>query len=390
MVIQKRKNKAGRTTGYVVLVVEPNPDGGRGKRHLVGTFRLKTDAETAEREAKDQISRGTFNPDPPAPKAVPTVAEAVAVWLDTKRNSVEPNTLSGYQVAARLHLLPALGSILIPELTHDDVQRQVNAWRDAGTGARTIHRCVMILRATLQREVKARAVPYNVADGIEKPGVKKRRELTIWTPQQMRDFLEVAENDTLFPFWHLTLLEGMRRSEALGLRWRDLRWSEDETTCTATIQQTVIPDSANGGKALVQSRTKTRAGGRTIVLSEQTVAALTLHRDRQRFRRSALVDVWPDHDLIVTTEIGGVVNPSTVKRKRVRLMERAGVPAISTHDLRHIAATIMLQGGTPGAVVSQKIGHSSYATTVDIYGHVMPSEQAQANAAIDAYLARGN
>jgi integrase len=71
-------------------------------------------------------------------------------------------------------------------------------------------------------------------------------------------------------------------------------------------------------------------------------------------------------------------------------MERAGVPAISTHDLRHIAATIMLQGGTPGAVVSQKIGHSSYATTVDIYGHVMPSEQAQANAAIDAYLARGN
>jgi integrase len=70
-------------------------------------------------------------------------------------------------------------------------------------------------------------------------------------------------------------------------------------------------------------------------------------------------------------------------------MERAGVPQITTHDLRHTAATIMLSAGTPAVIVSQKIGHSSIATTADIYGHVMPSDQAHANSAVEAFLERG-
>lgn len=386
MAISRRKDKHGRVIGYQVTVSVPDPATGRKRRRTLDTFLKRKDAEAAEREAKVAIQNGTFTLE--QPRQLPTFAEAVTVWMETKRHAIEPNTAAGYQSAIDHHLVPALGTIRIANLTHDDVQRQVNAWRDGGMGAQLIHRCTMILRASLQREVKARAIPYNVADGIEKPSVKKRRDLAIWSPDQMAAFLEACVESPLFPFWHLTVLEGMRRSEALGLRWRDLRWNADESGCTAVIVQTVVADQGGGGRALLQSRTKTRAGARSVVLTDATIAALKLHRDRQVFRRRALADVWGDHDLIVTNEIGEIVRPDSVKGHRIRLMKAAGVTQITTHDLRHVAATVMLQAGTPGAMVSQKIGHSSYATTVDIYGHLMPSEQAQANAAIHGYLAR--
>jgi integrase len=354
----------------------------------VGTYRTLKQAEIAERKAYDAIDAGTFEVEPPPPLKVTTVAEVVALWMETKRHTIEPNTAAGYQSSIDNHLVQALGHRDIATLTHDDVQRTVNAWRDAGKGAQLIHRCTMILRAALQREVRARLIPYNVADGIEKPSVKKRRDLTIWSPAQMAAFLAAANGDALFPFWHLTLLEGMRRSEALGLRWRDLRWNADASACTAVVVQTVVTDEHHGGRPLVQTRTKTRAGARSVMLTAATVTALKLHRDLQASRRRTLTDVWGDHDLIVTNELGDVVRPDSVKGHRIRIMAAAGVPALTTHDLRHVAATVMLQAGTPLILVSHKIGHSSTATTADIYGHIAPSDQAQANAAIDAYLAR--
>jgi len=388
MAITRRKDRNGRIIGYQVRVDIRDPATHARKRYTIGTYRLRKEAERREREALDQIEMGTFNPAPPEPVKVLTVADVVDVWYQTKRRTIEANTASGYESAIRLHLLPALGTIPVLALTHDDVQRQSNHWQDAGMGAQLIHRCMLVLRASLARQVNVGSLPYNAADGVEKPSVKKRHDLTIWTPNQMAAFLEAVQSNVLFPFWHLTLLEGMRRSEALGLRWSDVRWNADETAATAHIVQTVIAEQGNGGKALIQGRTKTKAGARSVVLTAGTIAALKVHRDRQRFQRLKLADVWGDHDLIVTNAIGGVVNPSVVKTNRIRLMEAAGVPQVTTHDLRHIAATVMLTAGTAPVIVSQKIGHSSVATTADTYGHVMPSDQSSANDAMAAYLAR--
>jgi integrase len=388
MAISRRKDRAGKITGYQVVVSVPDPLTGKTVRHTLDTYRLWRDADKAERKAKDEIQRGTFTLIPPEPVQVLTVADVVDVWYQTKRGTIQSNSANGYESVIRLHLLPALGMIPVLELTHDDVQRQVNRWRAAGMGAQLIHRCMLVLRASLARQVKTGKLPFNVAIEIEKPSVRKRRALTIWTPNQMTAFLEAVQSNVLFPFWHLTLLEGMRRSEALGLRWSDVRWNADETAATAHIVQTVIPDHEHGGKALIQARTKTNTSARSVVLTAGTIAALKVHRDRQRFQKLKLVDVWGDHDLIVTNAIGGVVNPSVVKTNRIRLMEAAGVPQVTTHDLRHFAATVMLTAGTAPVIVAQKIGHSSVATTADIYGHVMPSDQSSANDAMAAYLAR--
>ncbi len=391
MPIDTRVNaKTGKVTGYTVRVSLPNPNGGRGRRVTVGTYRTRKQAQAAERKAQDQIAAGTFSTEPPAPPKVTTVAEAVHTWYTTKRNSIQPNSATGYESAIRLHILPAFGECDVTTLTHDDVQARVNAWRDGGMGARLLQRCVMILRAALARQLKYGTIPHNPAEGIEKPSARSRKPFTVWTGPQIDAFLaEAAKDERLAPVWFFTLMEGMRRGEAIGLRWQDLHWTADESGCTAIITQTVVPDLANGGAAMIQPRAKTRSSQRSVQLTTPTVAVLKAHRDRQAFRRRALADVWGDHDLICTTSIGTPITPSSIKRDLRALMERAGVPPVTTHGLRHQAATIMLRAGVSPALVALKLGHADIGTTVDRYGHLAVSDQAAANAALEA-AARGS
>lgn len=388
MAVSKRTTKDGKAT-YTVQATVPNPAGGRGQRVTIGTYRTMKQARAAERKAQDDIAAGIFTLTPPEPPKVTSVADAVDIWFQTKRGSITANSATGYESAIRLHIVPALGSGDVAALTHDDVQGQVNAWRDVEMGPRLLQRCVMILRAALARHVKIGTIPYNPADGIEKPSARTRKHFTIWTPEQTIVFLREAERDRLAPFWFLALLEGLRRGEALGLRWRDIGWNADETRAVATIMQTVVPDLANGGAAMIQPRAKTKGSQRTIALTAPTVSALKAHRDRQAFERRKLADIWPDHDLIVTTSIGTAVTPSSIKRHLSALCTRAGVPPVTTHGLRHQAATVMLQAGISPALVALKLGHADIGTTVDRYGHLSVGDQTAANAAMEAFLDRG-
>jgi|GEM_PF-2370137 len=403
MAVSKRKNRTGGDAGYQVTVQVPDPRTGRKRRVVVGTYLRRKEADAAERKARIAVDAGTFEVEAPAP--VPTVADAVDVWFQTKKQTVQPNSATGYESVIRLHVNPAFGDVLVTDLAHDAIQAQVNQWLDDGMGARLVHRCIMVLRAALARQVKNGTISANPALEIEKPSARTRKELTIWNDRQIQAFLKAAEAHRMAPFWFMTLMEGMRRGEALGLRWRDLQWSDDEETCIARISQTVVPDLANGGAALVQDRTKTRSSRRAVQLTAPTIRVLKTHRDRQRFERQAKADIWPDNDLIVTTSIGTPYSPSSVKRDLAGLMagvvvpgetkpdgtesEPESLPKMTTHGLRHLAATVMLKAGVSPAIVAQKLGHSDISTTVDRYGHLGVNDQSAANEAMETAILRG-
>jgi len=389
MAINRRKDRAGKIIGYQAIVSIRDPSTGRTVRRSVGTFLRRKDADLAERKAKIAIENGTFDLDPLEPQLPLTVREATDLWFETRKQRIQPNSATSYKSAIVNHVLPAFGDIRITELTRDDVQRQVNRWRNAGMGVRLLHLCMMVLRASLARQVMNGVIPSNPADGIDKPSARIRKEVMVWTEEEAGRFLADAEEDRMAPFWFLTLLEGMRRGEALGLRWRDLYWSDDGTSCVARISQTIVPDLAHGGAALVQDRAKTRGSQRAVMLTTPTIEILKAHRDRQRLERPVLGDVRRANDLIVTTTIGTPVTPSTVKRSLNALMDKAGVPHVTTHGLRHMAATVMLKAGVSPALVALKLGYSDIGTTVDLYGHLAINDQSAANAALEAAAARG-
>jgi len=364
---------------------------GRRQNRTIGTYSTKKAAERAERDALTNRDRGTLV-DP----ATTTVAEIMASWLKVKAGEVSGNSHADYEQVIRLHITPALGTVKVQSLTAARLQSQYTAWRDAGLSARMIRGCHMRLSQALKQAVAFGIIYANPCDSV-KPPTLERQTVQTWSAAEARGFLMAAEQrpelgrggdtgrrapDPLWPLWPLLLLEGLRKGEGLGLRWRDV----DLDRGTASIAQTVAADKANAGRVIIHPRAKTAAGARSVRLTPQTIAALNAHRKRQNAARLAASD-WQDFDLIVCTSKGTPVNPGgNVNRsfdaivKAARLPDGSPLRRIRIHDLRHTAATLLLGAGVPAKIVSERLGHATVSITLDLYSHVTGDMQADAAA----------
>lgn len=369
MAILKRVSKATGKVSWQVMVDKPNAITGGRNRVTVGTYRLKKEAEKAERDALANLERGAFVD----PTKV-TVAGLLDKWLASKAGVISPNSHSDYEIAIRRHLKPTLGAIRVQALTADVVQAAYATWRtgERPMGARMVARCHSILSQALDQAVKRHSVTANVLAAVERPKIA-RTAPNVWSPVQTAQFLEQAKDDSLHPLWHLLALEGMRRGEALGLRWKDV----DLEKGTAHLVQTAVPDKSDRGKTILQARTKTNAGARTVRLTGQTLAALNEHRKVQLTRR-LVAQEWQNFDLIVATGKGTPINANNVSRSFSRLTQKAKLPAIRVHDLRHGAATMLLLAGEQPKIVSERLGHANIGITLDLYSHVLPDMQERA------------
>ena len=367
MAISKRKN------GYTVTVSVPNPAGGRGTRYTVGTWRLRKDAESAERKAKDEIQRGTFRPEPPAPVKELAVADLLTTWLEGHK--AKGNTLAQYEIAIRRHIIPALGTIPVDELDGPTLQRTWNAWENlpkgkGGKGTDTIRRCHIVINQAYQQALTWGTVSRNPCHGV-KHAAPRPRKAHILTVTKARDLVAAMDAHPMRPYWYLVLFQGMRRGEALGLRWRDV----DLDTGHAAIVQTIVPDARNRGQAQVGD-TKTAAGVRRVRLSPETIEALRAHRPQWAARKLKAGEAWGESDLITCTDAGEPITPNHADAAWRTLRRMAGIPAtVRLHDLRHTHASFLIQSGENPKVIQERLGHKRVSTTLDIYGHLMADMQ---------------
>jgi integrase len=376
MSIEKRIGQDGKPA-YRVRIAAKDALTGKRQNKTIGTYRTLKAAEKAERDALVAQERGTLVD----PSKV-TVGELLADWLKAKVAVISRNSHADYEIAIRRHINPALGSVIAQQLTPARVQAQYSAWQEVGMSPRMVHRCHLVLSQALAQAVRFGILNRNVCGELEKPSIARTKP-NVWSPVESAAFLEEAKRDALAPLWFLLALEGMRRGEGLGLRWTDVNWDRG----TVHIVQTVAPDKRNRGTAVIQPRTKTSAGARSVKLTAETLMMLTEHKDRQRFQRQAAGERWQDHDLIVCTATGTPVNPNNVTRSYNRLVILSGVPRIRVHDLRHTAATMLLRAGVPPKIVSERLGHATVAITLDTYSHVLPEMQDVAASAMSALLA---
>ena len=127
--------------------------------------------------------------------------------------------------------------------------------------------------------------------------------------------------------------------------------------------------------------------GRLIKLTRRAVEALKRHRARQLEERLAAGSLWHDHDLIFCTRAGSPLAFSRFRERYFKpLLERANLPDIRFHDLRHTCATLLLSRGHHPKLVQELLGHTSVAITLDRYSHVMPGMGDQTAAAMEAAL----
>ena len=186
--------------------------------------------------------------------------------------------------------------------------------------------------------------------------------MVTWTAQQLRRFFDGVRDDRVFGAYLLLATSGMRRGEALGLRWADLDLVEGR----ASIRQTVIVVSH-----IVQMGTpKTAKGRQTVTLAGVTVAALKEHRTRQNVERLQMGTGWTDLDLVFARIDGTPLHPERFTRQFTERVRQLGLPKIRLHDLRHGWATMALAAGVHPKVVHERLGHANISITLDTYSHV--------------------
>jgi integrase len=369
--------KRGETWTYQFAVTR------NGRRRTVskGGFRTKRECQDALTEAlASYATRGYSEPS----KA--TLAQfARDEWLPRRKARVRSSTWESYRDSLEGRVLPHIGDVplrdLSPKVIAELYQHLLTMpGRDshrAQLSKRTVAYTARVLRAALADAVNQGAIPRNPAEAVDPPK-PDQREMRYWTPEQARSFLESVRDDRMEAAWRLLLATGLRRGEALGLKWSDM----DLGAGRLAVRRTLVAI----GYRVEWSSPKTKRSNRTVDLDVGTVAALRRHRARQLEERMAWGEAWQDADLVFTREDGSPMHPQSLSTAFERAVKASELPAIRLHDLRHSSAVMALAAGIPTKVVSERLGHSSTAITTDVYQHVTETMQRDAANKIGAVL----
>lgn len=376
----------GTTWSYVVRVRDPLT--GKKKAIMKGGFPTRQEAKTARDEARTTVNKGTA--------VMPTrltVREYLEQWLEASGSRVRPTTLASYRQHVNGLIVPVLGGERLQELTPAMIDRlyalllregrkpkkkpKENEKTPAPTPltAATVRRVGATLHKALSDAVKKRIIPYNPADAAQPPKIEQDAdgagETRSWTRKELDTFLAFVASDRLFALWRLAAWTGMRRGELAGLTWRDV----DLEARTITVQRARVTVSSADVR---ESKPKTHQGRRQVELDVETAQALAKWQEYQKHDREEWPGEWPTHGLVFTLEDGSGLHPDYLTRTFQSLAKRAGVPLVRLHDLRHTHATLLLAAGVPVKVVSERLGHSTVAFTMEVYQHVLPGMQRQA------------
>jgi integrase len=241
---------------------------------------------------------------------------------------------------------------------------------DAGTqlDRRTVNYVHTIIHRALKDAVRWGRLIRNPADAADAPrGGQKSDGVHSWDAATLRQFLaaSAASGDRLHPLWVLLATTGMRRGEALGLRWSDV----DLDAGRLRVVQTIIQVRSK----VTVGEPKTARGRRPIALDGGTVAVLREHRKRAVEERMLVGPAFEDRDLVFHYPDGSCLKPDAVSAAFVRRVRSAGLPRLTLKGLRHTWATLGLERGIHPRVVQERLGHSTIAITLGIYSHVAPT-----------------
>jgi integrase len=201
----------------------------------------------------------------------------------------------------------------------------------------------------------------------------------MWDAETVDRFLAASEGSRFRDLYQLAVLTGMRRSELAGLKWDYVNLVNGRLSVVATLQRIL-------GLGLVEGQPKTARSRRSIALAPEAVELLHGIRGRQIEQRLDYGDLWHNSGFVFTQENGKPINPPSVSKEFKAIVLKAGLPRLTLHGLRHAHATLALIAGVYPKIVSERLGHSSIAVTMDVYSHVLPGMQEEAAQAVEDLL----
>jgi integrase len=355
--VRKQRDK------WVVRVDGIDTATGKHRPRQLGTYQSQRSAQAAARSVRADdrsTERGTVS------------------WLLRRyvasRTDITPKAQEQYAWAIP-HIEDGLGAIPLANLDRDDVARWIEALAAGGKlSKRSVQICRTVLRAALAEAVDEGLIPRSPAARVGLPRAVakpvKEKDTVAWTEQQVDRFLSVTAEHRWAIAFRLGVLYGLRRSEVLALRWDDL----DTDKNTLRIDESLV--ATNEGAAW--GNAKNERSRRTIPIDDDTMRVFARRRAEQAAERLIAGETWEDNDLIIATRTGRLVIPRSYDRALATIVEKAGLPRLTSHGLRHTAATHMVQSSSDLGelrAIADLLGHSP-EMLMNTYAHALPNSQA--------------
>lgn len=358
-----RKRKDGRWEGRYTAGHDP-VTGKQIFKNVLG----KTQAEVKEKLKKALLEAGQVD-----------IAKAgkytVGTWMDewfenVAKIKVRPSSHQTYRGYIDNHIKPNIGNIPLEKLTTMDLQklyrklltkgrveRIESKEQPKGLSAKTVRNINQVISSAMDLAVAQKIILNNPTDSCELPKVEHQEMQTI-PAEQLQAFLREARASGVYEMYYIELATGLRRGELLGLKWSDIDWKNGIIKVRRQVARV-------DGK-IVEAPLKTKNSYRAVTISPQAIEVL-----KQQKAKSNDLYVFPSPN-------GGPISPDSVRHMLHRVLERAGIPRVRFHDLRHTFATIALQNGVDIKTVSGMLGHFSAGFTLDTYAHVTTAAQKEA------------
>jgi integrase len=388
--------KAGTRWSYQLRVsIDPtNPSTGTRQVER-GGFLTEKDADRALQKAQRDAARGLR-----IGSKVPTLRDYSMQWLNSL--DLAAATVDGYRRQLNRHVLPRIGDMTLDAISTTTLntlykQMQTEAppavdgrWSDPKPlGANSVLKTATTIGALLDAAVSDKHLLDNPAksDGIRKPSkqavTEQSAEMTVWTAEQMTRFLtwnHETRKDPDYPLWMLYAASGARRSEVLALRWSDIDLKSGKVHIRRTL------DTGRPGETKKPKNGKSRSFG----VSPSTITVLKEWRRLLASRDINLIKgdrwvfpmpgQWERHRNANSTS---EMFTHRVEWAQKDLGGEDALPTIHLHEVRHSAATILIENGTDPKTVAERLGHESVRITLDIYTHVTKQSDDRAASLLD-------
>jgi integrase len=371
-----------RSAGSWELRYSLGADPATGKRRIV-TATVRGDRKAAERELR-RLLRTVDTGEHVDPTRL-TVRDWLAHWLETIREEVSPKSHERYSEIVKNSLMPALGNLLLAKLAPSHIQDAYSTWatggrrdgKEGGLSPRTRRHIHRILRSALARAVEQQVLVRNPADAFKNRLPKvERRSMTTLTAEQSQRLLQAVSHTRVYWPVLLALATGMRRGEILALSWKNVDLERATLRVTESLEQT---------KAGVRFKAPKTDRHRAITLPAFAVEELRRLKRLQAEELLAL-GIRPNGETLVCPRANGEPHqPDSLTHEFTHLIARIkDLPRVRFHDLRHSHATQLLGDGVHPKIAQERLGHSTIATTLDLYSHVTESMQMDAAQRLDA------
>jgi integrase len=300
---------------------------------------------------------------------------------DWAATNVSPKTAERYSQLLKLHIRPMLGAKPMQAIRAQDLNALYTSLHDK-LAPRTVGHVHRLLHLVFGHATKWGNIKRNIVALVDAPKVPPT-EAPVLQLAEIPQMFDAVRGRNLYPIAVVALGTGMRRGELCALRWQDVNLDAATLRVERSLEQT-------RKSGLRFKSPKSARGRRTISLSPAVVAELRKHWAVQQERRLSLgLGGSPRDGLVFADWDGSPWAPDRLSDNFADTMEAAGLPHVTLHTLRHTHASQLIKSGVDILTVSRRLGHATATVTLNVYGHLITTEDKAADITQAMFVAAG-